>query len=45
MHTNMDRIPHADKKYEANNYHPLSVVLAKGKGPKVWDVDGTERML
>lgn len=26
----------------ANNYHPLPVVLAKGKDTKVWDVDGKE---
>lgn len=26
----------------ANNYHPLPVVLAKGKDVKVWDVDGKE---
>lgn len=31
-----------EDKYGANNYHPLPVVLAKGKGPKVWDVDGKE---
>ena len=27
-------------KYSANNYKPLSVVLERGKGPRVWDVDG-----
>jgi len=27
-------------KYSANNYKPLSVVLERGKGPWVWDVDG-----
>ena len=26
--------------YSANNYKPLNVVLEKGKGPWVWDVDG-----
>ena len=26
--------------YGAHNYHPLPVVLNKGKGPFVWDVDG-----
>lgn len=29
-----------EEKYGAHNYHPLSVVLSKGKGPFVWDVDG-----
>lgn len=31
-----------ESKYGAHNYHPLPVVLAKGKGTKVWDVDGHE---
>lgn len=29
-----------ENKYGAHNYHPLPVVLAKGKGPFVWDVEG-----
>ena len=29
-----------EDKYGAHNYHPLSVVLSKGKGIYVWDVDG-----
>ena len=29
-----------EDRYGAHNYHPLPVVLAKGKGPFVWDVDG-----
>lgn len=29
-----------EDKYGAHNYHPLPVVLAKGKGAFVWDVDG-----
>lgn len=29
-----------EEKYGAHNYHPLPVVLAKGKGIYVWDVDG-----
>jgi ornithine--oxo-acid transaminase len=28
------------KKYSANNYKPLPVVLEKGEGAWVWDVDG-----
>jgi len=30
------------EKYGAHNYHPLPVVLTRGKGSKVWDVDGKE---
>ena len=26
--------------YGAHNYHPLPVVLDRGEGPFVWDVDG-----
>ena len=29
-----------EDKYGAHNYHPLPVVLAKGKGVFVWDVEG-----
>lgn len=29
-----------EKKYGAHNYHPLPVVLARGEGVFVWDVDG-----
>lgn len=29
-----------EEKYGAHNYHPLPVVLNKGEGPFVWDVDG-----
>lgn len=29
-----------EEKYGAHNYHPLPVVLAKGEGVFVWDVDG-----
>ncbi len=29
-----------EDKYGAHNYHPLPVVLAKGEGVYVWDVDG-----
>lgn len=31
-----------ESKYGAHNYHPLPVVLAKGKGAKVWDAEGKE---
>lgn len=29
-----------EEKYGAHNYHPLPVVLAKGKGIYVWDAEG-----
>lgn len=29
-----------EDQYGAHNYHPLPVVLSKGKGVHVWDVDG-----
>ena len=29
-----------EEKYGAHNYHPLEVVLSRGKGAFVWDVDG-----
>ncbi len=29
-----------ENKYGAHNYHPLPVVLTRGKGVYVWDVDG-----
>lgn len=31
-----------EEKYGAHNYHPLPVVLAKGSGVHVWDVDGKQ---
>ena len=29
-----------EKKYGAQNYHPLPVVLSRGEGVFVWDVEG-----
>jgi len=29
-----------ENKFGAHNYHPLPVVLERGEGPFVWDVDG-----
>src|ERR1700694_5930111 len=29
-----------EEKYGAHNYHPIPVVLDKGEGVFVWDVDG-----
>jgi len=31
-----------EDKYGAHNYHPLPVVLAKGEGAYVWDVEGKQ---
>lgn len=31
-----------EDKYGAHNYHPLPVVLSKGKGARVWDAEGKE---
>lgn len=31
-----------EAQYGAHNYHPLPVVLSKGKGVHVWDVDGKQ---
>lgn len=31
-----------EEKYGAHNYHPIPVVLEKGRGVKVWDVDGKD---
>ena len=31
-----------EDKYGAHNYHPIPVVLSKGRGAKVWDVEGKE---
>lgn len=31
-----------EEKYGAHNYHPLPVVLKKGKGVHVWDVEGKQ---
>ena len=31
-----------EEAHGAHNYHPLPVVLSKGKGVKVWDIEGKE---
>ena len=33
-----------EEKFGAHNYHPIPVVLAKGKGIFVWDVEGKKYM-
>lgn len=46
MHTTISTTPNTqqyidlEEKYGAHNYHPLPVVLSKGEGVYVWDVDG-----
>jgi len=35
-----DDIMKMEDKYGAHNYHPLPVVLSKGEGVYVWDVEG-----
>ncbi len=37
---NAQRYINLEDKYGAHNYHPLPVVLSKGEGAFVWDVDG-----
>ena len=31
-----------EDRHGAHNYHPLPVVLSRGQGTRVWDVDGNE---
>ena len=37
---NASKYIHQEDTYGAHNYHPLPVVLARGSGVFVWDVDG-----
>jgi len=37
-----EQLMQLEDKYGAHNYHPLPVVLAKGEGARVWDVEGNE---
>mmetsp|Transcript_4704 Transcript_4704/g.11225 ORF Transcript_4704/g.11225 Transcript_4704/m.11225 type:complete len:436 (+) Transcript_4704:24-1331(+) len=37
-----EAIIQTEEKYGAHNYHPLPVVLSRGRGTKLWDVDGKE---
>jgi ornithine--oxo-acid transaminase len=38
--TSSEQAMELENKYSAHNYHPLPVVLAKGEGIHVWDVEG-----
>jgi ornithine--oxo-acid transaminase len=31
-----------EERYGAHNYHPLPVILTRGEGPFLWDVDGKQ---
>ncbi len=39
-HTASEKAIEMENKYGAHNYHPLPVVLNKGEGVYVWDVEG-----
>lgn len=43
LRTTQDYLNEADR-YAARNYHPLPVVLSRGEGVWVWDVDGNKYM-
>jgi ornithine--oxo-acid transaminase len=40
QHTLTEQYIEREEKYNAHNYHPLPVVLEKGQGVYVWDVEG-----
>jgi ornithine--oxo-acid transaminase len=40
--TKSDELIALGNKFGAHNYHPLPVVLSKGEGVRVWDVEGKE---
>jgi len=40
MTKNSSKAINLENKYGAHNYHPIPVVLSKGKGVYVWDVEG-----
>jgi len=37
--SNVKKFIDLESRYGAHNYHPLPVVLSKGEGVFVWDVD------
>lgn len=37
-----DQLIAIEEKFNAHNYHPLPVVLKKGKGALLWDVEGKQ---
>lgn len=40
QHSLTEQFIEREEKYNAHNYHPLPVVLERGEGVFVWDVDG-----
>ena len=40
QHTLTEQYIEREEKYNAHNYHPLPVVLERGEGVHVWDVEG-----
>ena len=40
QHLSSQELIHLEERYGAHNYHPMPVVLAKGEGPFMWDVEG-----
>lgn len=42
MTTSSQAAMHLEDQYGAHNYHPIPVVLAKGRGVHVWDVEGRQ---
>ncbi len=40
--TESHRLMALEDRYGAHNYHPLPVVLTRGAGPLVWDVEGKQ---
>lgn len=42
MTTSSQAFMHLEDQYGAHNYHPIPVVLAKGRGVHVWDVEGKQ---
>lgn len=42
MNSTMSSAIELESRYCAHNYHPLPVVLARGEGVYVWDVDGNK---
>ncbi len=41
MTTTSDFLSQVDR-YSAHNYHPLPIIIARGEGPWVWDVEGNK---
>ena len=41
MKTTADFLSEVDR-YSAHNYHPLPIIISKGEGPWVWDIEGNK---